>query len=122
MLLHRSYAVVDDVYFYLWTGHGMNCNSVVLANKLPGTQPHTHILVDRGIHGQGYDRAHILDSSLLRPSNLIAQGILYWAVHPVARNAIVVVELDLIGVSDRLGGIVLWALLNLVAAQIHTGL
>ena len=51
MLLHRSYAVVDDVYFYLWTGHGMNCNSVVLANVLPGAQP--HILVDPGMTSTG---------------------------------------------------------------------
>jgi len=51
MLLHRSFAVADGVYFYLWVGRSLDCNSVVLANVLDGPKP--HILVDPGMAAMG---------------------------------------------------------------------
>jgi len=51
MLLHRSLAVADKVYFYLWVGRSLDCNSVVLANVLEGPKP--HVLVDPGMTNLG---------------------------------------------------------------------
>jgi len=55
MLLHRSIAVADGVYFYLWAGRSLDCNSVVIANALKGAKP--HVLVDPGMTdiGMGED-------------------------------------------------------------------
>jgi len=48
-MLHKSLAIADGVRFYLWVGHGINSNSVVLSDALGGDRP--HVLIDPGMTG-----------------------------------------------------------------------
>lgn len=56
---HKSISVADGVYFYLWVGQSMNCNSVVLAHALAGEKP--HVLIDPGMT-DGFPGSEPLDS------------------------------------------------------------
>ena len=49
MNMHKSAVVAEGVYFYLWVGQTMNCNSVVLADVFEGDKP--HVLIDPGMVG-----------------------------------------------------------------------
>jgi len=46
MQYHKSVRLLDDLYCYIWSGMGNNCNTCVLTNVLKGDKP--HIIIDPG--------------------------------------------------------------------------
>jgi len=46
MQYHKSVRLLNDLYCYIWSGMGNNCNTVVLTGVLKGDKP--HIIIDPG--------------------------------------------------------------------------